>query len=163
MNSVKAWFKKRLIDPIMGQLVQGYSVETVALSIAVGLGIACIPILGVSTFLGIIIASLFSLNHIVLQTINYIAYPLQIALIIPFLMLGQRFFSDEIIPLDLSLMFTEFSTSPALFFQNYAMVALYGFLLWLLTLPIAIPATYFVIKPVIRGLTNVSKITKSNL
>jgi hypothetical protein len=158
MTKIKAWFKKRLIDPIKGQLVQGYSVEKVAMSIAVGLAIGCTPIIGISTVLGIILATVFSLNHVVLQTINYIVYPLHLAMIIPFLMLGQRVFADTVVPLNLSRMFAEFGNSPALFFKTYGLVALYGFLLWVLTLPIIIPVTYFIVKPIIHGLKKVSKI-----
>lgn len=155
MNKIKSWFYKKIVTPIKTQLVQGYSVETVSLSIAVGLAVACTPIIGISTALGVIVAAIFSLNHVVLQTINYAAYPLHLALIVPSLMLGQRMFANTVVPLNLKRMFVEFGAEPIIFFKTYGMIALYGFLLWLCAVPIIILITYFSVKPVIRGLAKV--------
>jgi uncharacterized protein (DUF2062 family) len=152
MNKIKYWLSQKLIGPIKIQILQGTSIEKISMSIAVGISIACIPILGVSTVLGILLATIFSLNHIVLQSINYFAYPLQILFIIPFLTLGQRIFASEIIPLNLTIMLGEFGESPWLFLQKYIWIALYGSLLWLACAFIAIPVIYLAIKPVIRGL-----------
>lgn len=159
MSKINTWFKYKLIEPIRGQLSQGYSIEKVSMSIAVGLAVACTPVIGISTALGIIIATIFSLNHVVLQTINYIAYPLHLALIIPFLMLGQRVFSKQIVSLNLKHMLAVFEKSPATFFKTYGMIALHGLLLWIIAAPVIILTTYLIAKPLISALARVTKMT----
>ncbi len=160
MNKIKAWLYLKIVTPIKMQLIQGYSVEKVSLSIAVGLAVACTPIIGISTALGLIIATVFSLNHVVLQTINYAAYPLHLALIVPSLMLGQKVFAKAVVPLNLKRMFIEFGTEPLVFFKTYGVIALQGFLLWLCAVPIIIFVTYFSVKPLIKGLAKVVSRTK---
>jgi uncharacterized protein (DUF2062 family) len=84
------FFRRRLIDPIFELLRQGVTPEKIALSLAFGLGVGIFPVLGVSTILCTIIAIVLRLNLPAIQLVNYLASPLQLALIIPFVRVGER-------------------------------------------------------------------------
>ena len=69
------------------------SPRKLALTIALGVGLGVMPLLwGVSIFC-VVAAWLFRLNQACLQIVNFLAYPLQLALFIPFYRLGGRLFS----------------------------------------------------------------------
>ena len=59
------------------------------LSRALGIGIGLFPVLGISTLLLAVIALVKRLNLAAIQLVNYLIYPLQLLLIIPFVRLGE--------------------------------------------------------------------------
>jgi len=63
--------------------------ETAARSIAVGALLGLMPIFGLPTPLCTLAAGVFRLNLPLVQAANYFAYPLQIALVVPFYRLGE--------------------------------------------------------------------------
>ena len=71
-------------------LRQGLSPESLALSLALGAGLSCFPVFGTTTILCTIIAAAFRLNLPAIQVGNFLALPLQLGLVIPFLRLGER-------------------------------------------------------------------------
>jgi len=75
-------------------LSQGISPERLALTLALGFAIGCLPMIGIPTALCLIVALGLRLNLPVIQAANYAAMPLQVALIFPFLRLGQWMFSS---------------------------------------------------------------------
>ncbi len=81
--------KSRIVDPIVAQLTQGLSVERIALTIAVGLCLAVIPVIGVTTILCFLAAWALRLNQPIIQLINWSSAALQLLLIIPFIRLGE--------------------------------------------------------------------------
>lgn len=87
------WLGARIRDPFLGMLRQGLSPEGLAWSLAVGLALGVIPLIGTSTVLCVGVALAFRLNQPAMQLANYLVYPLQILLWYPFLRLGERLFS----------------------------------------------------------------------
>jgi uncharacterized protein (DUF2062 family) len=63
--------------------------ESAARSIATGVFLGLLPILGLPTPLCALAAAVFRLNLALVQAANYSVYPLQIALVIPFYRLGE--------------------------------------------------------------------------
>jgi uncharacterized protein (DUF2062 family) len=82
--------RRRLVDPILELLRQGVTPEKLALSLAFGLGVGIFPVLGVSTILCTVLAIGLRLNLPAIQLVNYLASPLQLALIIPFVRVGEH-------------------------------------------------------------------------
>ena len=74
-------------------LSQGISPERLALTLALGFAIGCLPMIGIPTALCLLLALGLRLNLPAIQAANYAAMPLQVALIFPFLRLGQWMFS----------------------------------------------------------------------
>jgi uncharacterized protein (DUF2062 family) len=71
-------------------LQQGISPRRLALTLALGFAIGCIPVVGVPTVVCGALALAFGLNLPAIQAANYAAMPLQLALIVPFVKLGGR-------------------------------------------------------------------------
>ncbi len=71
-------------------LSQGISPRRLALTLALGFAIGCIPVVGVPTVVCAALAFAFRLNFPAIQAANYAVMPLQLVLIVPFVRLGQR-------------------------------------------------------------------------
>ena len=99
---MKGWLKGRIWNPVVELLRQGLSPEGLAWSLAVGLAVGTIPLFGTSTLICIGLGVGFRLNQPALQLANYLAYPLQLALLLPFIRLGERLFHAPRLPLSLA-------------------------------------------------------------
>ncbi|MGA2349123.1 MAG: DUF2062 domain-containing protein [Terracidiphilus sp.] len=73
-------------------LRDGVSPQRLALTLALGFAIGCIPVVGVTTALCVVVALTLRLSFPVIQAANWAAMPLQAALIVPFIRLGGRLF-----------------------------------------------------------------------
>ena len=71
-------------------LRQGISPRRLALTLSLGFAIGCIPVLGLPTVVCVGVALALRLNVPAIQAANYVAMPLQLALIVPFVRLGGR-------------------------------------------------------------------------
>jgi uncharacterized protein (DUF2062 family) len=94
-------FYRKFLLPILGFLKQGISPEKLALALALGFVIGIVPVPWASTLICALIALVFRLNMPVIQFINQIVYPVQIALFFPFLKGGE--FILETPPLNIDL------------------------------------------------------------
>ena len=74
-------------------LSQGISPQRLALTLALGFAIGCLPMIGIPTALCLVLAFGLRLNLPAIQAANYAAMPLQVALILPFVRLGGWMFS----------------------------------------------------------------------
>jgi uncharacterized protein (DUF2062 family) len=135
MGAVGAWLARRVRDPLVAELRQGATPEGLANSAAVGAAIGLLPFLGVTTFLCFLAGRLARLNHVALQTVNYLLYPAQIALIVPFVRLGEAVTGAEPMPLSPTLIASKFAESPAAFLSEFGMAGLHGALGWALVMP----------------------------
>ena len=79
-------------------LRQGISPRRLALTLALGFAIGCIPVIGIPTALCLLVALGLRLNMPAIQAANYAAMPFQIALIFPFVRLGGWLFSSNMHP-----------------------------------------------------------------
>ncbi len=79
-------------------LRQGISARRLALTLALGFAIGCIPVIGIPTAVCLVVALSLRLNIPAIQAANYAAMPLQIALIFPFVRLGGWLFSSSAHP-----------------------------------------------------------------
>lgn len=73
-------------------LTQGASPHKVALAIALGGSIGILPVVWGSTVLCALLAYLLRLNQVGIQAANYLTFPLQIALFVPFYRIGAKIF-----------------------------------------------------------------------
>jgi uncharacterized protein (DUF2062 family) len=90
MSEMPGLFERRVVAPLLALLRQGVTPEKLALSLALGVTIGLIPVLGISTPLCALLAIALRLNMPAIQLINYLLTPAQLVLIIPFLRLGER-------------------------------------------------------------------------
>ena len=86
-NSLKSMKQKVAVA-----LRQGISPARLALTLALGFAIGCIPVVGIPTVLCGALALLLRLNLPAIQAANYVAFPMQLLLIVPFVRLGGWIF-----------------------------------------------------------------------
>ncbi|HEY1767229.1 MAG TPA: DUF2062 domain-containing protein [Terracidiphilus sp.] len=122
-------------------LCQGISPRRLALTLALGFAIGCIPVVGIPTLLCFAVALGFRLNLPAIQAANYAAMPLQLALLVPFVRLGGKIFPTSA-QASLTSATLLHSSSPALLANLSALMALAGHALvaWLV---VALPAVIF--------------------
>jgi uncharacterized protein (DUF2062 family) len=90
---------RRLVQLLAGELRQGLSPHEIALTLAIGLCLSVPPALGTTTIFCATAALLLRLNQPLIQAVNFLAYPLQLVLLIPFLRAGEWLFGEPRSPL----------------------------------------------------------------
>lgn len=70
----------------------GLTPQKLALTLCIGTALGVMPLLWGTSLICIMLAHLFRLNQVALQSVNYLLYPLQLALLVPFFKLGGRLF-----------------------------------------------------------------------
>src|ERR1035441_603558 len=76
-------------------LRQGISPRRLALTLALGLAIGCIPVVGIPTLVCAALAVVFRLNLPAIQAANYAVMPFQLLLIVPLVRLGSWLFASS--------------------------------------------------------------------
>jgi uncharacterized protein (DUF2062 family) len=118
--------KKIIID----QMKKGASPEKLTQSVLGGILIGIFPILGTTMTMAAVSASIWKLNHIVIQTVNYLLYPVQIIMIPVYIKAVSLMFDVGHVPLRPDLIMKQFTNSPKLFLKQYTLIGLYAIILW---------------------------------
>lgn len=89
--------RQRLVSLVIQRLhvvmTCGLTPGKMALTLCLGAAIGILPLIWGTSLICVVLAYLFRLNHVALQSVNYLLYPLQLALLLPFFKLGERLFS----------------------------------------------------------------------
>jgi uncharacterized protein (DUF2062 family) len=116
-------------------LQQGISPRRLALTLALGFAIGCVPVVGIPTLLCAALAFTLRLNLPAIQAANYAVMPLQLLLIVPFVRLGGWLMSSD--PNQAAQASMMLHTSPLRLVTQMGSMAEQALLAWVL---IAIPA-----------------------
>jgi uncharacterized protein (DUF2062 family) len=122
-----------------------------AWSLSLGLGAGVSPLVGSSTGLCILLALAFRLNQIVMQVANYLAYPLQLALLIPFIRLGEKLFGAPKLPLSIEVLSSALRADPWLALHTFWSSLWHAGVAWLLTAPLGSALLALALTPVFRA------------
>lgn len=132
----------RLREVVRAQLRQGITPEQIALTLALGVVLGLFPILGTSTLLCALAGVALKLNQPVIQAVNFLVYPLQLLLLIPFYRAGEVLFRAEPVPIfSIAELLARFEAGPLRFLIDYGQVGAYGIVVWLLLAP---PAAWLI-------------------
>lgn len=134
---------------ILDLLRQGVTPQKIALSLAFGLGLGIIPILGVSTILCTAAALVWRLNLPAIQLVNYLASPAQLLLIIPFVRLGEHLVGAPPQPITLEAGFALLSSGVLNAIVILWDAIVHAALAWIVVGPPLIYALYLVFKPLL--------------
>ncbi len=93
-------FQTRVVKPFLDLLRIGATPRKLAWSIAVAAVIGINPIVGSTTLLCLAAAFLFRLNVIATQIVNHLLFPLQLALVVVFMRMGDRLFHTPHVPVN---------------------------------------------------------------
>ncbi len=96
---LKTVWRTRVVQPLVALLTQGVTPEKLALSVAFGVALGLFPVLGTTTVLCTVAAVVFRLNLPAIQVANYLVYPLQLLLLLPFFRAGAWLFGATPLPL----------------------------------------------------------------
>jgi hypothetical protein len=89
---IRRLWQWRALEPLRSLTGQGMTADTLALCVALGLVLGIFPVLGCPTLFCAIAALTLRLNLPAIQAVNYLVYPLQLALLVPFVRLGDLWF-----------------------------------------------------------------------
>ena len=144
------FWQRRVRDPIVAQLTQGITPEKIALTVAIGSGLALFPILGTTTLLCFLVALALRLNQPIIQLINQALWPVQIPMIFVCVKLGEHILEANHAPISLSEMQQLFWHHPAEFFQKFGATAGHAIVGWVVVAPFYMGAVYFIALPIMR-------------
>lgn len=156
MARLGTWLAAKVRDPLVAELRQGATPEGLAASVSTGAAIALLPIIGATTALCALAGKVFRLNHVALQLTNYLLYPAQIALLVPFVRLGEWLTGAEAMPLNPSALVAEFTAGPGAFLAKFAWTGARGVLAWALLAPLAGWLLNRALRPAFRGLAELN-------
>jgi hypothetical protein len=139
------FFKRKLLIPILDLLRQGITPQKIALSIALGMILGVTPVLGSTTLLCFSAAALLRLNLPAIQLINFLVYPLQVALLIPFLKMGQSVFGATAATPTLAQIveLTRYSAWTAI--RTFWSMTMHALVVWLVLGSLALPLLYWIL------------------
>ncbi len=130
---------------IIEQLKTGVTPEKMTDAVLAGGLIGIFPIIGATTLLAALVAHFFKLNQIIIQTVNYLFYPIQILSIPLYIKIVSLIFNVGDVPIRPDLIVKKFNEGFVNFLKLYGLIGLYAFILWgLLTI-----VFYFLIRPLL--------------
>ena len=138
-------FKRYVSSPIISLLKQGLTPQILAMSMASGIIIGTFPLVGTTTAICTMVAILFRMNLLVTQLGNWLVYPLQLLLIVPFIILGEHLFGSPS-TLDPSHILTLLHTDLWTTLRLFSKMILHAAIVWMICAPFAFAAIYIVLK-----------------
>jgi uncharacterized protein (DUF2062 family) len=143
---------------LLAFLKTGITPEQLAFCIALGVILGMVPALGMATVFCTLAAFLFRLNLAAIQLVNFFMYPVQLALLIPFMRAGEWLFGAR--PLELSLDKIRGMLKEDLWGTVFHLWAttLRAVVVWMIIAPVVLGVLYLIFLPLLRKL-KVERIT----
>jgi len=156
-SRLKKFYRERVVGLILAQLTQGVTPQKISLTIALGLTLGIFPILGATTALCAIAGVALKLNQPVIQLVNWLASPLQLALILIFVRLGEWIVRAQRVSFSIPELFHKFRESPAKFMHAFGLTGLHGIIAWLVIAPFLAGLIYLLLLPPLKKLAQLKK------
>lgn len=147
---ITRFFREKIGRPILNLLKQGISPERLSLSIALGAVIGIFPVLGATTLICAAIAIVLRLNLPAIQLFNYLVYPLQILLVIPFMSLGAFIFQVDPPPFSIQEVGALFRQDFWGTIASFSETILYAIVAWILVGVPLFAGIYAICVPVLK-------------
>jgi uncharacterized protein (DUF2062 family) len=148
----EGFLQRRLVRPIIDLLKQGVTPEKMALSLALGAALGVFPALGWTTSLCAIAALALRLNLPAIQIVNYLMYPAQIALLLPFFRLGEKLFRAPHLPISVSQMYALIHASVWGAIRLLWTTTWHAMVVWAMMAPLVVALLYAMLTPLLRRL-----------
>jgi uncharacterized protein (DUF2062 family) len=148
---MRRFWTQRVAEPVMALLRQGLTPEGLALSLAFGIAAGLFPVIGATTILGLLFGTVLRLNLPALQLANWLAYPLQLALILPLVRLGEWLAGAPPVTFSVAQILAGVSADPLGTLERYGMTGLHGILGWIAVVPIVVLVLYRVLLPALHA------------
>jgi uncharacterized protein (DUF2062 family) len=158
----RSFLRRRLVDPVLALLRQGVTPEKIALSLALGIILGVFPVLGSTTILCAAAALILRLNLPAIQLVNYFVYPLQLALLIPFMRIGEKIFRAQPIPLSLPQLIAKVHANMWGSIQELWVTTVHAMAAWVLICLPAAALIYLILTPLLRGVWRAQQAASPN-
>ncbi len=143
-------FQRRVLVPIRDLLRQGITPEKVALSVACGVVLGVFPVIGATTILCALAAIALRLNLPAIQMVNYVAMPLQLALLLPLMRLGESLFRAPRLQLSLPQILEMIRADASYAIATLWVSTMYAIVAWLILAPVGAATIYFLLRVPLR-------------
>jgi uncharacterized protein (DUF2062 family) len=143
---------RRGVLPILALLRMGATPRRLAWSIAAGLVIGINPVVGTTTVLCLAAAFVFRLNLVASQIANHAMFPVELALVIPFIRLGSRVFHTTAMPLEPRVFLHAARTAPLALTRQVWLWEWHALVLWAAVSVVAAPLLALALTPALRRL-----------
>ena len=149
---MRAALRRRLLDPLKAQLTQGVTPTRLALALCLGAVLGVVPILGATTLLCGVVAAVLKLNQPAMQVANYAAYPVQLALFVPFFHAGARLFGLPPMEFTVKQLRGELNEDRWGTLAHYAGANVRAVVAWAVMAPVVAVVLFVVLRLVLRRL-----------
>jgi uncharacterized protein (DUF2062 family) len=156
ISPAKSFWRRRVLDVIVGQLKQGITPQKISLTLALGVTLGIFPILGATTLLCFVVGLCLKLNQPIIQMVNYLMYALQLVLILFFVRIGEFLMHATPVSFSIPELFRKFHESPREFFREFGMTGVHGIVGWLIIAPFVAALLYFILLPLMKKLARVT-------
>lgn len=138
-----SYFRRKVINPVLDLLKQGVTPEKLSLSVALGITLGIIPLLGIITILCAFLAMHFRLNAAIMIIFSNLVYPVQIALYVPFIRLGEYTFDIPSIPFSITEVWASLRHDWVEAINRFGMANLLGLFTWaIVAIPLGVGIYY---------------------
>jgi uncharacterized protein (DUF2062 family) len=148
----QVFWRRKIVNPLVDLLRQGVTPEKIALSIALGITLGITPVIGSTSILCLLAAILLGLNAPAIQLVNYLVYPLQIAMVVPFLRMGQWIFAAPPVTVSAGRIFQLIRADVWGAIATLWTATLHALVAWLALTGLAAPILYLALAPALRRL-----------
>ncbi len=145
-----SWWRRRVADPLLIVLKLGLSPEKLALTIALGITLGVTPVLGSTGLLCTLAALFFRLNLPAIQLVNWLVYPLQLALLVPLLRAGAHLFGKDSADFSLFVILQLIRTDALRAMGILWTATLHALLVWLAAGLVATGLFYLCLVPILK-------------
>ncbi len=153
---MRAAIHRKLIQPFIDLLKQGVTPEKIALTIALGISLGVIPIIGSTTMLCTLAAVTLRLNLPAILLINGVVYPLQLMLVVPFLRAGAWFFRVDGPKISIGEIFHLIRTDVWHAITTLWVATMHALVIWLIAGCVASGIVYLILAALLRRLWTVA-------
>ena len=145
--------KAKIVTLVGSMLREGMTLKKITLCISLGITLGIFPVLGVTTVLCTLAALALRLNLPAIQLVNYMVYPVQLALLAPFYSAGSWLFDPHSLQTSgenlLTLLQNDFWGSMTGLWN----LTLYAIFTWSVICPFLLVALYLLLKPAVGAIS----------
>ena len=147
-------WRRKVVRPILEFFRQGLTPEKLSFTIALGITLGVIPVLGSTALLCTLAAIAYRLNLAAIQIVNWLVYPLQLILLIPFYRIGGWIFRTPPSELSAVHILALIRTNVLHAIATLWTITIHAVVAWLVLGSIATGLLYLLLVPVLCGMRN---------
>lgn len=142
------FWQRRVLSPLRAQFTRGVSPRQLALTLAIGTACSLLPFLGLTSLLNFAAGAALRLNHPILQTLNQLLGPLQLALILVYVRLGEWLWGADASSFTVTMVIESFQTEGwGEFLARFGWAGLHALTAWVVTSPLLVGLGYLAFRP----------------